>query len=48
MTDHHQALAQLAETLLQNPVMLDRLCDRIYDLLLAELTLDQERNPRRF
>ena len=47
MNDPHQALTQLAETLLQDPAMLDRLCDRIYDLLLAELSLDQERNPWR-
>lgn len=47
MTDPNQALAQLAETILQDPLMLDRLCDRIYDLLTTEVCLNQERNPRR-
>ncbi|MBW4652203.1 MAG: hypothetical protein KME20_03995 [Kaiparowitsia implicata GSE-PSE-MK54-09C] len=47
MTEPHQALAQLAETILQNPVLLGRLCDRIYDLLTTEVCLNQERTPRR-
>ncbi|MBE9141294.1 hypothetical protein IQ254_29580 [Nodosilinea sp. LEGE 07088] len=48
MNDSQQALTQLAEIILQDPVLLDRLSDRIYNLLTTEIRLQQERNPRRF
>jgi hypothetical protein len=48
MTDQRTSVAQLAKQILQDPVLLDRLCDRIYDLFTTEVCLQQERNPRRF
>jgi hypothetical protein len=48
MTDQRAVVAQLAKTILQDPILLDRLCDRIYDLLTTETRLQKERNPRRF
>ena len=44
MTDQHQALAQLAKAILQDPVLLEQLCDRIYDLMQTDLRQQQERH----
>lgn len=48
MTDQRAVVAQLATTILQDPMLLDRLCDLIYGLLTTEIRLQKERNPRRF
>ena len=51
MNEQQQILTRLVEKILQDPVLLHQLSDRIYDLFTAEIRLQQERNPhisRRF
>ncbi|MCL6750125.1 hypothetical protein KBT16_03685 [Nostoc sp. CCCryo 231-06] len=39
----HDRLAQSAQRYLDNPVLMNQLCDRVYERLHAELKLQKER-----
>lgn len=41
--EEQQAMAQVMQAILQDPVLMERLCDRVYDLLEADLRQQQER-----
>ncbi|MDY6902131.1 MAG: hypothetical protein SWZ49_29270 [Cyanobacteriota bacterium] len=49
MKDNHldSKITQAASNILENPLMVQKLCDRVYELWLEELRQQRERSHRR-
>lgn len=43
-SDEQQAIDQVLQEILQNPVLMERLCDRVFDLLESDFKYQRERS----